>query len=170
MHFVEQDLYKNIWRSGKYYDDDDVLSGASANFIAGAAAGCTSLILVYPLDIAHTCLAADVGKTEVRQFRGVCHFLATIYRKDGIVGIYRGLPASLQGMVVHRGLYFGGFDTMKEVLSEESKPELALWKRWAVAQAVTTSAGLVSYKEDDDAVWHGEACVPQHHEPLEEDI
>lgn len=128
--------------------DDNIFSGASANFIAGAGAGCTSLVLVYPLDIAHTRLAADIGSTEVRQFRGIYHFLSTIFHKDGVRGIYRGLPASLHGMVIHRGLYFGGFDTIKEMMSEESKPELALWKRWAVAQAVTTSAGLVSYPLD----------------------
>lgn len=124
------------------------LSGPSANFIAGSAAGCTTLILIYPLDIAHTRLAADIGKSEVRQFRGIYHFLTTIRKKDGIQGVYRGLPASLHGMIVHRGLYFGGFDTIKEMLSEESKPELPLWKRWAVAQAVTTSAGFLSYPLD----------------------
>lgn len=124
------------------------MTGATANFVAGAAAGCTTLVLVYPLDIAHTRLAADIGSTEVRQFRGIFHFLATIFHKNGVRGIYRGLPASLQGMVVHRGIYFGGFDTMKEILSEKSKPELALWKRWVVAQAVTTSAGLISYPLD----------------------
>lgn len=142
-----QDLYRNILRNGNH-QDGHFLSGASANFIAGAAAGCTTLILIYPLDIAHTRLAADIGRTDVRQFRGIYHFLTNICKKDGITGIYRGLPASLQGMVVHRGLYFGGFDTMKEILSEDPKPELALWKRWVVAQAVTTSAGLLSYPLD----------------------
>ncbi|MBA0626312.1 hypothetical protein Gotri_005673 [Gossypium trilobum] len=142
-----QDLYKNILRNG-YSEGGHVFSGASANFIAGAAAGCTTLILIYPLDIAHTRLAADIGRSNVRQFRGIYHFLSTIREKDGIQGIYRGLPASLQGMIVHRGLYFGGFDTIKEILSEESKTELTLWKRWVVAQAVTTSAGLLSYPLD----------------------
>lgn len=124
------------------------MSGAPANFIAGATAGCTTLILIYPLDIAHTRLAADIGNKEARQFRGIVHFLSSIRKKDGIKGIYRGLPASLHGMVVHRGLYFGGFDTVKEMMSKESQPELQLWKRWVVAQAVTTSAGLLSYPLD----------------------
>lgn len=148
LNFSLKDLYRSMLRDGGTYGDNSLLSGATANFAAGAAAGCTTLVLVYPLDIAHTRLAADIGKTEVRQFRGIYHFLATIFHKDGIRGIYRGLPASLQGMVVHRGLYFGGFDTMKEILSQEPKPELALWKRWMVAQAVTTSAGLISYPLD----------------------
>lgn len=145
-YFFQQDLYKSMLRGGN--SSDNLLPGATANFAAGAAAGCTTLVMVYPLDIAHTRLAADIGRREVRQFRGIYHFLATIFHKDGIWGIYRGLPASLHGMVVHRGLYFGGFDTMKEIMSEESKPELALWKRWVVAQAVTTSAGLISYPLD----------------------
>ncbi|CDY47751.1 BnaCnng15420D [Brassica napus] len=68
------------------------------------------------------------------------------HRKDGVRGIYRGLPASLHGVIIHRGLYFGGFDTVKEVLSEDK--ELALWKRWVLAQGVTTSAGLASYPLD----------------------
>ncbi|KAG5034076.1 hypothetical protein AAZX31_04G051000 [Glycine max] len=146
LNFSLKDLYKSMLRGGN--SSDNLLPGATANFAAGAAAGCTTLVLVYPLDIAHTRLAADIGRTDVRQFRGIYHFLATIFHKDGIWGIYRGLPASLHGMVVHRGLYFGGFDTMKEIMSEESKPELALWKRWVVAQAVTTSAGLISYPLD----------------------
>ncbi|GMI92595.1 hypothetical protein like AT5G56450 [Hibiscus trionum] len=147
LNFSLKDLYKNILRNG-CFQDSHVFSGASANFVAGAAAGCTTLILIYPLDIAHTRLAADIGRTDVRQFRGIYHFLSTIRQKDGIRGIYGGLPASLHGMIVHRGLYFGGFDTMKEILSEKSESELALWKRWVVAQAVTTSAGLLSYPLD----------------------
>ncbi|KAE9445818.1 hypothetical protein C3L33_22283, partial [Rhododendron williamsianum] len=107
LNFSLKDLYRNILRSGNSLDTHFV-SGASANFIAGAAAGCTTLIIIYPLDIAHTRLAADLGRPNSRQFHGISHFLTTIYRTDGIRGIYRGLPASLQGMVVHRGLYFGG--------------------------------------------------------------
>ncbi|KAG4144536.1 hypothetical protein ERO13_D05G043100v2 [Gossypium hirsutum] len=109
LNFSLKDLYRNILRNG-CFQDGHVFSGASANFIAGAAAGCTTLIIIYPLDIAHTRLAADIGRTDVRQFRG--------------------------------------FDTMKEILSEKSRNELALWKRWVVAQAVTTSAGLLSYPLD----------------------
>lgn len=139
-----QDLYRTVLKNG----DNRLLAGPTANFVAGAAAGCTTLVMIYPLDIAHTRLAADIGKTEVRQFRGIIHFLNTVYRKDGIRGIYRGLPASVHGMIVHRGLYFGGFDTAKEMMSEDYNPELPLWKRWLVAQAVTTSAGLLSYPLD----------------------
>lgn len=147
LNFSLKDLYRSILRGGDSHMAT-IFAGPSANFIAGAAAGCTTLVIIYPLDIAHTRLAADLGRSESRQFRGICHFLGTIRAKDGIGGIYRGLPASLQGMVVHRGLYFGGFDTIKEKMSEDSSSDLALWKRWVAAQAVTTSAGLLSYPLD----------------------
>lgn len=147
LNFSLKDLYRNILRSG-FFQEGHFVTGASANFISGAAAGCTTLIIIYPLDIAHTRLAADLGRAEARQFRGIYHFLSTIRQKDGIQGIYRGLPASLHGMVVHRGLYFGGFDTIKERMAENSKLEMALWKRWLAAQAVTTSAGFLSYPLD----------------------
>lgn len=146
MLFWTQDLYRNILHSN--FRDGHLLAGSSANFVAGSAAGCTTLIIIYPLDIAHTRLAADLGRYETRQFRGIYHFLRTIHEKDGIRGIYRGLPASLHGMIVHRGLYFGGFDTMKDKMAENSEADVPLWKRWVVAQAVTTSAGLLSYPLD----------------------
>ncbi|KAF5753921.1 putative mitochondrial carrier domain protein [Helianthus annuus] len=148
LNFSLKDLYKSILRNRNDAQHSTFMSGPSANFIAGAAAGCTTLVLIYPLDIAHTRLAADLGKTDSRQFQGIRHFLATIWARDGIRGVYKGLPASLQGMVVHRGLYFGGFDTMKEKMSKNTPSEVALWKRWIVAQAVTTSAGLLSYPLD----------------------
>lgn len=140
-----QDLYRSILKDAGTSADNKFSSIALTNFIAGAAAGCTTLVLIYPLDIAHTRLAADIGRTDTRQFRGICHFVQTIYNKNGIRGIYRGLPASLQGMVVHRGLYFGGFDTAKDVMVPLDSP---LWQRWVTAQAVTSMAGLISYPLD----------------------
>ena len=94
-----QDLYRSILKDAGTSSDIKFTSIALSNFLAGAAAGCTTLVLIYPLDIAHTRLAADIGRTDTRQFRGIRHFIQTIYKTNGIRGIYRGLPASLQGMV-----------------------------------------------------------------------
>ena len=130
-------------RSG---NEDSFLFGLFANFIVGALAGWTSLVVVYPLDIAHTRLATDIGKIEVHQFQGTHHLLTTTHKADGIRGIYRGLPASLQGIIVHREIYFVAFDTMKERMC--NGPEVPLWKCYRGAQAVSTSAGLISYPLD----------------------
>lgn len=145
LNFSCKDLYRTLLASGQR--SDDMLITAGKNFLAGAAAGCTALIVVYPLDIAHTRLAADMGRSEARQFKGLLHFMNTIYQRGGMKGLYKGLPASLQGMVVHRSVYFGGFDTAKDIMSNKSQ-NLPFWKRWLAAQAATTSAGLLSYPFD----------------------
>jgi solute carrier family 25 (adenine nucleotide translocator) protein 4/5/6/31 len=145
INFSFKDFYRLLLTSGKPYEVG-TLSRAPANFLAGAMAGCTSLVFVYPLDIAHTRLAADIGCGKARQFHGLLHFLQTIYHKDGLRGVYRGFPASVQGMVVHRSVYFGGFDTAKDLFSKDTY--LSFWRRWVIAQGVTTSAGLISYPLD----------------------
>ncbi|XP_071702942.1 probable ADP,ATP carrier protein At5g56450 [Rutidosis leptorrhynchoides] len=147
LNFSLKDLYRSILRSSNS-QQLTFLSGPLSNFIAGSAAGCTTLVIIYPLDIAHTRLAADLGRFESRQFKGIRHFLTSVWAKEGFRGVYKGLPASLQGMVVHRGLYFGGFDTIKEKMSKNAPSDVVLWKRWIVAQGVTTSAGLLSYPMD----------------------
>ncbi|KAI3707230.1 hypothetical protein L6452_25561 [Arctium lappa] len=72
------DLYRSILRNGNSQTSNNFFSGSSANFIDGAAAGCTTLVIIYPLDIAHTRLAANLGRTESRQFQGIPHFLSTV--------------------------------------------------------------------------------------------
>ncbi|KAE8814113.1 ADP/ATP translocase 2 [Hordeum vulgare] len=93
------DLYRSILKDAGTSADNKFTSIALTNFIAGAAVGCTTLVIIYPLDIAHTHLAADIGQTDARQFKGIQHFIQTIYKKNDIRGIYRGLPASLHGML-----------------------------------------------------------------------
>jgi len=90
-----QDFHWLLLTSGETFKAR-TLSQAPANFLARAMAGCTSLVFVYPLDIAHTCLAAaDIGHREGRQFQGILHFIQTIYKKDGLKGLYSGFPASV---------------------------------------------------------------------------
>lgn len=145
LNFSCKDLYRTLFSAGE--KTNNIITAARHNFIAGALAGCTALVVVYPLDIGHTRLAADMGRGDARQFKGLLHFINTIYKKDGMRGLYRGLPASIHGMIVHRSIYFGGFDTAKDIMLKESTT-IPFWKRWLAAQAVTTSAGLISYPLD----------------------
>lgn len=53
--------------------------------------GAGAVTLVYPLDAAYTCLAAD----STERFRGLRHFLSTTRREHGLLSLYRGLPLCL---------------------------------------------------------------------------
>lgn len=57
------------------------------------AAGAAALCVAYPLDVAYTNLAADMG--QPRRFRGAWHFFVTARNTHGALSLYRGLPLAL---------------------------------------------------------------------------
>lgn len=117
------------------------------NLASGGAAGATSLLFVYPLDFARTRLAADLGKAGARQFTGLSNCISSIYKKDGMKGLYQGFGVSVGGIIVYRAAFFGGFDTAKGLIFEDPK-KAGILASWLVAQGVTTCAGFISYPFD----------------------
>jgi len=102
---------------------------------------------VYPLDFGRTRLAADIGKGVERQFSGLGNCITTIFRKDGLRGLYQGFNVSVGGIIVYRAAYFGGYDTAKSIfLKDPNNPSFLM--SWLFAQTVTTLAGLCSYPFD----------------------
>ncbi|CAI5511715.1 unnamed protein product [Closterium sp. Naga37s-1] len=114
LNFAFKDYYRVLFAPSHLLTDPSATRIAAGNFLAGAAAGATSLLVTYPLDVAHTRLATDIGTR--RQFGGMRSVIAALWRAEGIRGLYRGFPASVHGIIVHRSLYFGGFDSAKQLL------------------------------------------------------
>jgi solute carrier family 25 (adenine nucleotide translocator) protein 4/5/6/31 len=146
LNFAFKDVYKKIFMEGvdkktqfwKYF---------AANLASGGAAGATSLCFVYPLDFARTRLAADVGKGAAeREFNGLVHCISKTAKSDGIIGLYRGFGVSVQGIIIYRAAYFGFFDTAKGMLPDPKNTPFLI--SWAIAQFVTTFAGIMSYPFD----------------------
>lgn len=146
LNFAFKDVYKQMFLGGvdkrtqfwRYF---------GGNLASGGAAGATSLCFVYPLDFARTRLAADVGKGMAeREFSGLGNCLTKTFKSDGPIGLYRGFGVSVQGIIIYRAAYFGFFDTAKGMLPDpKSTPFLV---SWAIAQFVTTFAGILSYPFD----------------------
>lgn len=146
LNFAFKDKYKQVFLSGvdkkkqfwRYF---------AGNLASGGAAGATSLCFVYPLDFARTRLAADVGKgLAEREFRGLGHCLSSIFKSDGILGLYRGFAVSVQGIIIYRAAYFGFYDTAKGMLPSQYQRNIII--SWMVAQTVTTCSGIISYPFD----------------------
>jgi solute carrier family 25 (adenine nucleotide translocator) protein 4/5/6/31 len=145
LNFALKDKYKQFFMSG--VKKDDFWRFFAANLASGGAAGATSLFVVYPLDFARTRLGADVGSGANRQFNGLTDCLVKIMKKDGVRGLYQGFAISVAGIIVYRASFFGGFDTLKALMLTDPK-NAPFWQAWAVAQVVTTFAGVLSYPFD----------------------
>lgn len=143
LNFAFKDYYKTLFAVKK---DDSFGRVMFANVASGGAAGATSLCFVYPLDMARTRLAADVGKGPGdRQFNGLSDCLSKLYRAGGLGGLYRGFGISVAGIIPYRAAYFGFFDTGKRSLPIIQQ---YLLLKFLFAQFCTSSAGLISYPFD----------------------
>lgn len=146
LNFAFKDKYKQIFLGGV---DKNTQFGRYflGNLASGGAAGATSLCFVYPLDYARTRLAADVGKGATdREYNGLIDCLRKTFKSDGASGLYRGFSVSVQGIIIYRASYFGFFDTAKGMLPDPKNTPLVI--TWAIAQTVTTVAGIISYPFD----------------------
>ncbi|KAJ1957282.1 ADP/ATP carrier protein [Linderina pennispora] len=145
LNFAFKDKYKAMFP--KYSPKTDFWKFFGANMASGGLAGATSLLFVYPLDFARTRMAVDIGTGANRQFTGLGNCISTIYKKDGMGGLYQGFGMSVAGIIVYRAAYFGGYDTLKQVVFGNNKNP-NFFASWLVAQTVTVVAGLISYPLD----------------------
>jgi len=146
LNFAFKDKYKQIFLGG-VDKNTQFWRHFVGNLASGGAAGATSLCFVYPLDFARTRLAADIGKSGAeREFSGLGNCLTKIFKSDGISGLYRGFGVSVQGIIIYRAAYFGFYDTARDMLPNPKNTPLYI--SWAIAQCVTTVAGIVSYPFD----------------------
>jgi len=143
LNFAFKDTYKKLFLDG--IDKKDFWRFFAGNLASGGAAGATSLMIVYPLDFARTRLGADVGKAAAdREFKGLFHCIGKCYKADGVIkGLYPGFLSSVQGIIIYRAIYFGAYDTAKEMFD---KPGIGT--RFAIAQTVAAVSVSVAYPFD----------------------
>lgn len=124
------------------------------SFVSGGLAGATSTTALYPTEFLRTRLAMDQGRSlEARQYRSMKDVIIKTVRVDGIVGVYQGYVIALWGSVLHRLLYLGGYDVIKNELlhhkgGDTCSPPLSVGERYAIAQGVSIAAGTFCYPID----------------------
>jgi len=144
LNFAFKDTYKKLFMDG-LDKEKQFWKFFAGNLAAGGAAGATSLMIVYPLDFARTRLGADVGKAAAdREFKGLADCIAKSYKADGLVrGLYPGFISSVQGIIIYRAIYFGAYDTAKEMVDKPS-----FGTKFAIAQTVASVSVTVAYPFD----------------------
>jgi solute carrier family 25 (adenine nucleotide translocator) protein 4/5/6/31 len=113
---------------------------------AGGLAGATSLTVVYPLEFSYTRLAADVGTKK--QFSGLTDVVTSIYKAEGLKGLYRGYGPSVAGIIVYRAGYFGFYDAGKQIFFEDGGQNTNILLKFGLAMGVDISAAVFAYPID----------------------
>jgi solute carrier family 25 (adenine nucleotide translocator) protein 4/5/6/31 len=116
------------------------------SIIAGGMSGTCTTLFIYPLDLARTRMGVDVGKTGQTQFGGLFNCIGTIFRTNGIRGLYNGLAISIPSIFLYRGLYFGFWDIGKSAIPDYD--QRSFFTKFLLAQLVTMSSESISYPTD----------------------
>jgi solute carrier family 25 (adenine nucleotide translocator) protein 4/5/6/31 len=116
------------------------------SIITGGLAGTCTTLFIYPLDLARTRMGVDVGKAGKTQFNGLFHCMQTIFKTNGIRGLYNGLAISIPSIFLYRGLYFGFWDIGKSTIPDYKERSLLL--KFLLAQTVTMTSETLSYPTD----------------------
>jgi solute carrier family 25 phosphate transporter 23/24/25/41 len=80
------------------------------HFVSGGLAGITAATATYPLDLVRTRLAAQ---RNAIYYQGIEHTFRTICREEGILGLYKGLGATLLGVGPSLAISFAAYETFK---------------------------------------------------------
>jgi len=145
-NFAFKDTIKNLFP--KANPKTEFAKFFMINMASGGLAGAGSLCIVYPLDYARTRLASDVGKEKI--FNGLLDCLKkTATGNQGVLGLYNGFGISVAGIIPYRGVYFGLYDTAREMNPyKKDTGILGVTSKFVIAQSVAITAGYASYPFD----------------------
>ncbi|XP_062116776.1 ADP,ATP carrier protein ER-ANT1 [Humulus lupulus] len=144
--------FKGYFKSkfGRSKEKDGYLLWFAGNLASGSAAGATTSLFLYHLDYARTRLGTDAREHSVngqRQFKGLIDVYSKTLSSDGMAGLYRGFGASIMGITLYRGMYFGIYDTMKPIILVgplEGNFLASFFLGWSI----TTVSGVCAYPFD----------------------
>ena len=116
------------------------------SMLSGGGAGASSLLFVYPLDLARTRMSTDVGKKGETTYKGLGDCVSKTYKEGGIKALYKGFNISVAGIIPYRAVYFGGYDTLKRIFKIDNNT--SFFFKWLVSQSNTIFAQFLTYPID----------------------
>lgn len=84
------------------------------HLVAGISGGLTSTLILHPLDLIKIRFAVNDGRQHsTPKYTGIKNAFVTIFRQEGLYGLYRGVTPNLWGAGSSWGLYFLFYNAIK---------------------------------------------------------
>ena len=147
LNFMFMDVYKKA--ALELAGDQNRLANS---FISGGLAGATAITLLYPVGLARTKLALDVGSENRRYPRGMRDVFKKSTQANGFRSLYQGYGIALWSVSLYRMVYLGGYDYLKLYVStgedQSDNHHVPVASRFMIAQTVSMAAATVHYPLD----------------------
>ncbi|CAH2285735.1 mitochondrial folate transporter carrier [Pelobates cultripes] len=88
------------------------------NLAAGLSGGVISTLVLHPLDLVKLRFAVSDGLALRPQYNGIFHCLSTVWKREGLRGLYQGVTPNMWGAGASWGLYFLFYNTIKAYKKE----------------------------------------------------
>uniref|UniRef100_A0A2K6FV58 Solute carrier family 25 member 32 n=1 Tax=Propithecus coquereli TaxID=379532 RepID=A0A2K6FV58_PROCO len=88
------------------------------NLVAGVSGGVLSNLALHPLDLVKIRFAVSDGLELRPKYKGILHCLTTIWKLDGLRGLYQGVAPNVWGAGLSWGLYFFFYNAIKSYKTE----------------------------------------------------
>lgn len=128
LEFLFYEIYKNLLIDGSNSKD------FTAKLLWGALTGVTANTLTYPLDLIKTILSVQLNPRHYK--KGVYGHVKIIYKKDGILGFYKGWGTTMIGIAPYIAIKMATFDALKTKYLPD--------KNWANFDVINLSFGAIA--------------------------
>lgn len=106
--------------------------GVGGKLAAGSATGILKCVISYPLELAHTRLAADVSQSrQHRTYTGISHCMSQTLAHEGVRGLYKGVIASAAAVTPYLAIAFSAYDEMQQYIPNDKETHSSWWYGFA---------------------------------------
>lgn len=139
--FYFYEVYKGFLYPGKEKNQ----LGYGPKLICGSLTGITASFLTYPLDLVKTYLTVNTDNAQKVNF---IEQTRIIVRQHGVLGLYKGLGASLIGIGPFIGVKMSSFDWMMANFGPEKGSRYIVYYNLIIGALAGTAAVTVTYPTD----------------------
>ena len=89
------------------------------SLVAGSSSTAIASILVYPADVLKTRLTVQHVKPQLAKYHGIMHGLFLMLKEEGIRSWFKGLPATLIGILPFTGGTFMAYEMLDHIIDRK---------------------------------------------------